>query len=347
MGPANNQPVPIVGFLRSSADGGKRIDARYLRNSKEVRLQLLAGLIDTDGHLIDGCYEIATKWEGLRDDILFLCRSLGLSVTHAIKRVNDVEYYRIYVSGDNHSIPCITRKKAAPRRQIKDALVYGFSVDTIGFGEYFGFAIDGNHLYLLADFTVTHNTLQQIEILRIICSKIGGRALIVAPLGVRAEFIKDGAMVGVEIKFVRSVEECGETGIYITNYETVREGKIDPTQFVATSLDEASILRGFGGTKTFREFMRLFEGVRFRFVATATPDPNEYIELLAYAGYLGVMEIGEAKTRFFKRDSTKADVLTLLENKEHEFWMWLSSWALFIQKPSDVCECSCHKKESI
>lgn len=179
-------------------------------------------------------------------------------------------------------------------------------------------------------------TLIQIEILRIICSKFGGRGLVVAPLGVRAEFIRDAAMVGVKIKFVRSVGECGETGLYITNYETVREGKIDPTQFTATSLDEASILRGFGGTKTFREFMRLFEGVRFRFVATATPDPNEYIELLAYAAYLGVMEVGEVKTRFFKRDATKADTLTLLPDKEHEFWMWVASWALFVQRPSDL-----------
>lgn len=179
-------------------------------------------------------------------------------------------------------------------------------------------------------------TLQQIEILRIISTKVGGRALIVAPLGVRAEFIRDGAMIGVEIKFVRSVEECGPTGIYITNYETVREGKIDPTEFVATSLDEASILRGFGGTKTFREFMRLFEGVPYRFVATATPDPNEYIELLAYAAYLGIMEVGEAKTRWFKRDATKADTLTLLPDKEHEFWLWVSSWALFVQRPSDL-----------
>lgn len=179
-------------------------------------------------------------------------------------------------------------------------------------------------------------TLIQIEILRIILKYFAGRALIVAPLGVRAEFIRDGLMVGVEIKFVRSIEECGGTGLYITNYETVRDGKLDPTLFTATSLDEASILRGFGGTKTFREFMRLFDGVRFRFVATATPDPNEYIELLAYAAYLGVMEVGEAKTRFFKRDATKADTLTLLPDKEHEFWMWVASWALFVQRPSDL-----------
>lgn len=180
-------------------------------------------------------------------------------------------------------------------------------------------------------------TFQQIEILRIITGKVGGRGLIVAPLGVRQEFIGDGRdKLGVEIRFIRRIEEADETGLYITNYETIRDGKLDPALFTATTLDEASILRGFGGTKTFREFMRLFDQVPYRFVATATPDPNEYIELLAYAAYLGVMEVGEAKTRFFKRAPTKADVLTLLPNKEEEFWLWVASWALFLQSPADL-----------
>ena len=184
-------------------------------------------------------------------------------------------------------------------------------------------------------------TVQQLEILRLLLSKAGGRGLIVAPLGVRQEFKHDAEQIGIDLRFVRSIEECEETGIYLTNYETVRDGKLDPSKFTATSLDEAAILRGFGGTKTFREFMRLFESVRFRFVATATPDPNEYIELLAYSAYLGIMDVSAAKTRFFKRDSTKADKLTIHPHKEREFWLWVSSWALFVNKPSDLGpECS-------
>jgi hypothetical protein len=107
--------------------------------------------------------------------------------------------------------------------------------------------------------------------------------------------------------------------------------------FSGVSLDEASILRGFGGSKTFREFMRLFEGKStYRFVATATPSPNEFIELLAYAAFLDVMDVGQAKTRFFKRNSTNADDLTLHPHKEREFWLWVSSWAIFLQRPSDL-----------
>ncbi len=196
-------------------------------------------------------------------------------------------------------------------------------------------AVAGGRRALFAAFGLG-KTFMQLEALRLILKHKGGRGLIVAPLGVRQEFRRDAEKLGLGIKFIRAIEEAGPAGLYITNYETVRDGKLDPAAFTATSLDEASILRGFGGTKTFREFMRLFEHVEFRFVATATPDPNEYIELLAYAAYLGIMDVGQAKTRFFKRDATKADVLTLLPHREEDFWLWVASWALFLQRPSDI-----------
>ena len=206
-------------------------------------------------------------------------------------------------------------------------------------------ALTGGRRAIFAAFGLG-KTLMQLEIARLIVAHTGGKFLIVAPLGVRQEFIRDGLMLGLKVKFIRRIEEAEGPGVYITNYETVRDGKLDPRAFIGSSLDEAAVLRGFGGSKTFREFMRLFagddrsgtrtEGVRYRFVATATPSPNEYIELLAYAAYLDVMDVGQAKTRFFKRDSTKADVLTIHPHKEREFWLWVASWALFIERPSDL-----------
>lgn len=193
-------------------------------------------------------------------------------------------------------------------------------------------------------------TRMQIELARQVCEQTGGRFLIVAPLGVRQEFIRDGEAMGVTVTFIRRIEEADETGIYLTNYEPVRDGKLDPRAFHGASLDEASCLRGFGGTKTFREFMALFAGddrrdmamrikgesVRYRFVATATPSPNEFIELLAYSAFLDVMDVSTAKTRFFERDSEHADALTIHPHKEREFWLWVSSWAVFVTKPSDI-----------
>lgn len=180
-------------------------------------------------------------------------------------------------------------------------------------------------------------SVMQLETLRIMTKRLGGRGLIVAPLGVRGEFMRDAAMLGIEVKFIRSIEEAGETGLYITNYETIRDQKMDPRAFMAVSLDEAACLRGFGGTKTFRQMMGYFEGSgKYRFVATATPSPNDFIELLAYSAFLDVMDISAAKTKFFKRDSEHADELTLMPSREQDFWLWCSTWAVFLQKPSDL-----------
>jgi hypothetical protein len=189
-----------------------------------------------------------------------------------------------------------------------------------------------------------HKTSAQIELARLAQKRTGVRPMIVVPLGVRHEFFDEAAErftgnYAVNLRFIRSTSEIEVDRtdlIYLTNYESVREGKIDLSLFGFATLDEAAVLRGFGGTKTFREFMRLFETVKYRFVATATPDPNEFIELLAYAAFLGVMDVGEAKTRFFKRNSEKADKLIIHPHKEREFWLWVASWALFVRKPSDL-----------
>src|SRR5580692_10402185 len=198
-------------------------------------------------------------------------------------------------------------------------------------------AVRGGRRAVFANFGLG-KTLIQLEIVRLVLAKLGrGRGLIVLPLGVRQEFTRDARLIGLTVTFIRDPAEASADGIYMTNFETVRDGKLDPTGFDVVSLDEAAILRGLGGTKTFRELMRLYEGTAgYRFVATATPSPNEYIELLAYAAFLDIMDVGQAKTRFFKRDSAHADRLTLLPHMEAEFWLWVSSWALFLQKPSDL-----------
>jgi len=180
-------------------------------------------------------------------------------------------------------------------------------------------------------------SVQQVEVVRIIMAMAGGLGLIVCPLGVRQEFRRDAAMLGVETQFIRRTDEIDSEfkGIYLTNYESVRDGRLDPRLFAVVSLDEASILRSYG-SKTFQEFLPLFEGVKHKFVATATPSPNRYKELIHYAGFLGVMDTGQALTRFFQRDSTQANNLTLYPHKEREFWLWLNSWAIFLQTPSDL-----------
>lgn len=182
-------------------------------------------------------------------------------------------------------------------------------------------------------------TIQEIEFCHQAIEKEGGKALIVLPLGVKQEFLRDAVeLLGYEKpQYVRTMEEAkmAAGGILLTNYERVRDGDIEPGHFMATSLDEASVLRSFG-SKTYQTFLDKFQGVPYKLVATATPSPNKYKELVHYAGYLEVMDTGQALTRFFQRDSTKANNLTLYPNMEDEFWMWVSSWALFITMPSDL-----------
>lgn len=177
----------------------------------------------------------------------------------------------------------------------------------------------------------------QLEMARLCVKVNGGKALIICPLGVKQEFKKDAVRLGIAIEYVRDNEEVSacECDIMITNYERVRDGSIDVTQFVFVSLDEASAIRSLG-SKTYITFNKIFGNVKYKYVATATPSPNEYIELLNYAAFLGIMDVSQAKTRFFKRDSTNADKLELYPHKEREFWLWVSSWAIFITKPSDL-----------
>ncbi len=184
-------------------------------------------------------------------------------------------------------------------------------------------------------------TVQELEYCRQVLKHEGhGRALIVLPLGVRQEFTHDAVeLLGMDppvyITSMPEAEAVPEGSICMTNYERVRDGDIDPTAFSACVLDEAAVLRSFG-SKTYQTFLPKFRGVKYKLVATATPAPNKLKELIHYAGFLEVMDTGQALTRFFQRDSTKANNLTLYPHKVEEFWLWVSTWGLFISTPSDL-----------
>lgn len=136
-------------------------------------------------------------------------------------------------------------------------------------------------------------TFMQIEIMRIISKHKGGKYLIVMPIGVRQEFKRDAVTLDVPVTFIRKDEELTGDGVYITNYESLRDGKLTPSKFTAISLDEADVLRSFG-SKTYQTFLTIFDDVKYKFVATATPSPNRFKELIHYAGFLGVMDTGQS-----------------------------------------------------
>jgi len=148
----------------------KHIPDIYKYNSREVRLELLAGLMDGDGFINHEGYDYVTKYKQLADDIVYLCRSLELAAyvkkcTKGIKKTGFIgEYYRIHISGDCSIIPVkIERRKCKPRKQIKRVNVTGIKeVKSLGRGKYIGWVLDGDHKYLLGSFIVSHNTFGSV-----------------------------------------------------------------------------------------------------------------------------------------------------------------------------------------
>lgn len=145
----------------------KHIPHRYLTGSRTERRDLLAGILDADGYWDGGGFEIALKSERLLDDVIFVARSLGFSAykTRVQKTCTNngamSEYWKCSINGPVDTIPCkISRKRAPPRLQKKNPLVTGITAESIGEGEYYGFELQGrDRLFLLGDFTVTHNTV--------------------------------------------------------------------------------------------------------------------------------------------------------------------------------------------
>jgi P4 family phage/plasmid primase-like protien len=148
----------------------KHIPSSFLQNNKDVRMSLLAGILDSDGHYQEACnqYELTFENERLIDDTIYLARSLGFACykhtkvgtwTHnGVKKQGT--YYRIQIVGDGlENIPVVVSfKKGQPRRKNKDVTVVGFKIQQVQDADFYGFELDGNHRYLMGDFTVTHNS---------------------------------------------------------------------------------------------------------------------------------------------------------------------------------------------
>lgn len=162
----------------------KHIPHAYLTAPKEDRLQLLAGLLDSDGSANSNCYDFSSKNERIADGVCFLARSLGMAAYKSPCKKecanNGVvgDYFRVKISGNCAVVPCkIPRKQAKSVALRKDPLVIGINVEAIGEGDYFGFELEGpDRLFLLGDFTVTHNTVAFCHIL----AHLGVRTLLLA-----------------------------------------------------------------------------------------------------------------------------------------------------------------------
>lgn len=160
---------------------------------------------------------------------------------------------------------------------------------------------------------------------------VPGRVLILAPLAVAQQTVREGEKFGIDVNYARKQSDAGE--ITITNYEMLDH--FDPAEFVGVVLDESSILKAYDG-KTRTAIIQAFERTPFRLACTATPSPNDMMELGNHSEFLGVMSRTEMLATFFCHDGGDTSKWRLKGHAEHDFWRWLCSWAVGIRKPSDL-----------
>lgn len=173
-------------------------------------------------------------------------------------------------------------------------------------------------------------TLMQLEWAR----HVPGRVLILAPLAVAQQTVREGQKFGIAATYARSQVDAdkGER-ITVANYEMLEH--FDPRVFTGVVLDESSILKAFMG-KTKRSLIAAFQHAPFKLACTATPAPNDHMELGNHAEFLGVMQSNEMLAKYFINDPAHVGRYRLKGHAEAPFWRWLASWAVMIRKPSDL-----------
>lgn len=162
-----------------------------------------------------------------------------------------------------------------------------------------------------------------------------GRVLILAPLAVGAQTVREAGQIGIDAKQVRYASDVdGVDGprIFVTNYDRIHH--FDPAAFVGVVCDESSVIKN-SDSKTFDTLTRMFAATPFRLCATATPSPNDYTELGTHAEFLGICTKEEMLAEYFCHDGGETQTWRLKGHARTAFWRWVAGWAALIRKPSD------------
>jgi hypothetical protein len=178
-------------------------------------------------------------------------------------------------------------------------------------------------------------TFQELEWARIVAAHSGRKVIIFTYLGVGWQFVEQAELFGISARYCRSQAEADAAPerIIIANYAML--GAFDASCFAGVVLDESSLLKNFTG-KTKNALLKAFHGTPFRLCGTATPAPNDHLELGNHAEFLGIMSSNEMISRWFVNDSMKAGGYRLARHAEKDFWQWVASWAVCISRPSDI-----------
>lgn len=160
-----------------------------------------------------------------------------------------------------------------------------------------------------------------------------GIGLIVAPLAVNHATIREAGRIGVSVKRASGPTDIDGAGIYITNYERLESFADVSFDFVV--LDESSIIK-YHASRTLQTLLEMFVDTPFKLCATATPAPNDWVELGTHAEFLGIRSRSEMLAEFFYHDSGDTKEWIIKGHAQDHFWRWVTSWGLMIRKPSDL-----------
>ncbi len=160
----------------------------------------------------------------------------------------------------------------------------------------------------------------------------GGDVLILAPLAVAAQTVREAADVGVSVAHVREPQDI-QPGINITNYDRLH--KFDPERFSAVVLDESSIIKHHT-SKTLAALLDAFRSTEYKLCATATPAPNDWTELGNHAEFLGVCTQQEMLAEYFVHDGGETQTWRLKKHARKMFWRWVASWGAMVRSPADL-----------
>ena len=173
----------------------------------------------------------------------------------------------------------------------------------------------------------------ELEWARQVSEETGKPVLILTPLAVAGQMVREGQKFGIDARQIREQHEVG-AGVMVANYE--RLPKLDPASFGGVVLDESSILKSFAG-RTRNLLMEAFDGLNYKLAATATPSPNDHMELGNHAEFLGVMRQQEMLSKWFINDtSTASQEWRLKGHAQEDFWSWVASWSRCATLPSDL-----------
>jgi superfamily II DNA or RNA helicase len=172
----------------------------------------------------------------------------------------------------------------------------------------------------------------QLEWANQVCNYTNSNVLILAPLAVSKQTQREGDKFGINVNVCRSHNDVTD-GINITNYEMLH--KFDLDSFAGVVLDESSILKSFSG-KIRNQIIDAFKDVEYKLACTATPAPNDFMELGNHSEFVDVMDRNSMLSTFFVHDGGETSKWRLKKHAENKYWEWLSTWAVVIQKPSDL-----------